>query len=61
MAALASRALAVYKSPKLADMREAAADLSAILDVEMDLRVKLGPRSDSIIPARRSTALRRRL
>jgi thiaminase/transcriptional activator TenA len=34
-------ALAVYKSPKLADMREAAAGLSAILDVEMDLHVKL--------------------
>src|SRR6185295_1791596 len=34
-------ALSVYKSPKLADMREAAAGLSAILDVEMDLHVKL--------------------
>jgi thiaminase/transcriptional activator TenA len=34
-------ALCVYKSPKLADMREAAAGLSAILDVEMDLHVKL--------------------
>jgi thiaminase/transcriptional activator TenA len=34
-------ALAVYKSPDLADMREAAAGLSAILDVEMDLHVKL--------------------
>ena len=34
-------AVAVYKSPKLADMREAAAGLSAILDVEMDLHVKL--------------------
>ena len=34
-------ALAVYKSPTLADMREAAAGLSAILDVEMDLHVKL--------------------
>ena len=34
-------ALAVYKSPKLADMREAAAGLSAVLDVEMDLHVKL--------------------
>ena len=34
-------ALAVYKSPRLADMREAAAGLSAILDVEMDLHVKL--------------------
>ncbi|MET3843677.1 thiaminase II [Bradyrhizobium sp. OAE829] len=34
-------ALAVYKSSQLADMREAAAGLSAILDVEMDLHVKL--------------------
>jgi thiaminase/transcriptional activator TenA len=34
-------ALAVYKSPKLADMREAAAGLAAILDVEMNLHVKL--------------------
>ncbi len=34
-------ALAVYKSPHLADMREAASGLSAILDVEMDLHVKL--------------------
>jgi thiaminase/transcriptional activator TenA len=34
-------ALSVYKSPKLADMREAAAGLSAILDVEMNLHVKL--------------------
>ena len=34
-------ALAVYKSPTLADMREAAAGISAILDVEMDLHVKL--------------------
>jgi thiaminase (transcriptional activator TenA) len=34
-------ALAIYKSPTLADMREAAAGLSAILDVEMDLHVKL--------------------
>jgi thiaminase/transcriptional activator TenA len=34
-------ALSVYKSPKLADMREAAAGLSAILDVEMDLHVTL--------------------
>src|SRR3979490_121587 len=34
-------ALAVYKSPKLADMREAAAGLTAILDVEMNLPVKL--------------------
>jgi len=34
-------ALAIYKSPRLADMREASAGLSAILDVEMDLHVKL--------------------
>jgi thiaminase/transcriptional activator TenA len=34
-------ALSVYKAPKLADMREAAAGLSAILDVEMNLHVKL--------------------
>jgi thiaminase/transcriptional activator TenA len=34
-------ALAVYKSPGLADMREAAAGLSAILDVEMGLHIKL--------------------
>jgi thiaminase/transcriptional activator TenA len=34
-------ALSVYKSPQLADMREGAAGLSAILDVEMDLHVKL--------------------
>jgi thiaminase/transcriptional activator TenA len=34
-------ALAVYKSPRLADMREAAAGLSAILDIEMNLHVKL--------------------
>jgi thiaminase (transcriptional activator TenA) len=34
-------ALAVYKSPRLADMREAAGGLSAILDVEMNLHVKL--------------------
>ena len=34
-------ALSVYKSPKLTDMREGAAGLSAILDVEMDLHVKL--------------------
>ncbi|MEZ5856815.1 MAG: thiaminase II [Hyphomicrobiaceae bacterium] len=34
-------ALAVYKSPTLADMRESAGGLSAILDVEMDLHVKL--------------------
>ncbi len=34
-------ALAIYKSPDLADMRESAAGLSAILDVEMDLHVKL--------------------
>ena len=34
-------ALSVYKSPTLADMREGAAGLSAIFDVEMDLHVKL--------------------
>src|SRR5262245_3374318 len=34
-------ALAVYKSPTLVDMREGAAGLSAILDVEMGLHVKL--------------------
>src|ERR1700726_4987678 len=34
-------ALSVYKSPKLADMREAAARLSAILHIEMNLHVKL--------------------
>ena len=34
-------ALAVYKAPQLSDMREAAAGLSAILDVEMNLHVKL--------------------
>lgn len=34
-------ALAVYKSPNLADMRAAAAGISAILDVEMNLHVKL--------------------
>ena len=34
-------ALAVYKAPSLADMRDAAAGMSAILDVEMDLHVKL--------------------
>jgi len=34
-------ALAVYKSPHLADMREAESGLSAILDVEMNLHVKL--------------------
>ena len=34
-------ALAVYKSLQLADMREAASGLSAILDVEMNLHVKL--------------------
>jgi len=34
-------ALAVYKSPRLADMRAAAAGVSAILDVEMNLHVKL--------------------
>ena len=34
-------ALAVYKSPQLSDMRDAASGLSAILDVEMNLHVKL--------------------
>ena len=34
-------ALAVYKSPDLAGMREAAAGLSAIIDVEMNLHTKL--------------------
>src|SRR6516164_6449665 len=34
-------ALSIYKSPSLADMREGAGGLSAILDVEMDLHVKL--------------------
>src|SRR5256885_13671256 len=34
-------AVAVYKSPQLADMREAASGLSAILDVEMNLHAKL--------------------
>jgi thiaminase/transcriptional activator TenA len=34
-------ALAVYKSLQLADMREAASALSSILDVEMNLHVKL--------------------
>jgi thiaminase (transcriptional activator TenA) len=34
-------ALAVYKAPQLSDMREAAAGLAAILDVEMNLHVKL--------------------
>jgi thiaminase/transcriptional activator TenA len=34
-------ALAVYKSPQLVDMREAAGGLSAILDVEMNLHIKL--------------------
>lgn len=34
-------ALAVYKAPTLADMREGAAGLAAILDVEMALHVKL--------------------
>jgi thiaminase/transcriptional activator TenA len=34
-------ALAIYKSPDLEEMRAAAAGLSAILDVEMDLHVKL--------------------
>jgi thiaminase (transcriptional activator TenA) len=34
-------ALAVYKAPSLADMREGLAGIAAILDVEMDLHVKL--------------------
>ncbi|MGE0766299.1 MAG: thiaminase II [Hyphomicrobiaceae bacterium] len=34
-------ALAVYKAPTLADMREGAGGISAILDVEMGLHVKL--------------------
>ena len=34
-------ALGVYKAPTLADMRAAAAGMSAILDVEMDLHIKL--------------------
>lgn len=34
-------ALAVYKSPNLADMREASRGISTILDVEMNLHVKL--------------------
>ncbi len=34
-------ALAVYKAPNLADMRDAAAGMAAILDVEMDLHVGL--------------------
>jgi thiaminase (transcriptional activator TenA) len=36
-----SYALSVYKAPTLADMREGAAGLSAILDVEMNLHVTL--------------------
>ena len=34
-------AVAVYKAPTLADMREASSGLDAILDVEMDLHVTL--------------------
>jgi thiaminase/transcriptional activator TenA len=34
-------ALAVYKAPRLADMREAASAMTAILDVEMNLHVTL--------------------
>ena len=34
-------ALAVYKAPTLGDMREGLAGIAAILDVEMDLHVKL--------------------
>jgi len=36
-----SYALAAYKAPTLADMRDAAAAMAAILDVEMDLHVTL--------------------
>nr|WP_306267063.1 TenA family protein [Pararhizobium sp. IMCC3301] len=36
-----AHALAVYKSTNLQDMRDAAAGVSAILDVEMDLHVRL--------------------
>jgi thiaminase/transcriptional activator TenA len=34
-------ALAIYKSPRLADMRESASGMSAILDVEMNLHIQL--------------------
>ncbi len=34
-------ALAIYKAPRLADMREAAATVHAVLEVEMGLHVKL--------------------
>ena len=34
-------ALGIYKAPTLADMRESASGLAAILDVEMDLHVRL--------------------
>jgi thiaminase (transcriptional activator TenA) len=34
-------ALSVYKAPRLQDMRDAASGLSAILDVEMNLHIKL--------------------
>ncbi|MEM8975789.1 MAG: thiaminase II [Pseudomonadota bacterium] len=34
-------ALAAYKSPRLTDMREASAGVSAILDVEMDLHIQI--------------------
>jgi thiaminase/transcriptional activator TenA len=34
-------ALAAYKAPRLSDMREAAAAMAAILDVEMDLHISL--------------------
>ncbi len=36
-----AHALSVYKSPTLTDIREAAASLSAILDIKMNLHVKL--------------------
>ncbi len=34
-------ALAVYKAPRLGDMREAAAGMAAILDVELELHIKI--------------------
>jgi len=42
-------ALAVYKSRELADMRHAAAGMSAILDVEMKLYVTLLPASSAML------------
>jgi thiaminase/transcriptional activator TenA len=44
-------ALAVYKSPQLADMREAASGLSAILDVEMNLHARGPRRRSDTVPA----------